>query len=86
MILDLTAEHARANAEREGVAPTHTLTELAALIEAVLTHPLLPESVYDGLWNAINELATPESFYNSASYIEGRLRGVEGPVVGPQDA
>lgn len=78
IILDLTAVTTDAS--------PHTLADLAVLISAVLNHPLLPESVYDDLWQSVSELATPESFYSSASYIEGRLRGVEGPVVGPQDA
>jgi len=57
-------------------ARPHAVAELAAHISAVLTHPLTPQYIYDELWNAVNELATPESFYDTASYIEGRLSGL----------
>ncbi len=67
-LLDLTEP-------RRGAA-THTLAELAAHISAVLTHPLTPSCVRDDLLNSVNDLATPESFYNSVRYIEGRLSGV----------
>jgi hypothetical protein len=76
----------KAATETPAAETPHTLAELAALISAVLNHPHTPRCVRDDLWNSVNELATPESFYNSASYVEGRLKGVEGPVVGPQKA
>lgn len=68
MILDLTAVTTD--------APPHTLAELAAHISAVLNHPLTPPSIRNDLADAVNDLDTPQSFYNSAIYIEGRLSGL----------
>lgn len=49
------------------------LGELAGLIAAVLTHPLTPEAVYDGIVDGINRCDTTTDVHRNPAYLKAIL-------------